>query len=281
MCLSGRGSKMEPMERNETVKTSLARAMGIAILGLFAAGMGLGEPAPAALAVFNSYIGRVESRLAQQHRSEQSFLAGEDRARLRNGESIVENVAGTTELPGALVHHWRGTAFAAGASLSDFERLLKNFPAYPHVFSPQVVRARVIAQQGDHLEATMRVHQQHVITVVMDTTYDVTFGRIDPLHGYSLSRSTRIAEIESPGTSQERALSPEKDHGYLWRMNTYWSYEQREDGLYIQIESVSLTRSIPAGLGWAVRPFVESVPRESLQFTLRAACNAIRKPGTT
>jgi hypothetical protein len=123
----------------------------------------------------------------------------------------------------------------------------------------------------------MRVRQRHVLTVVMDTTYDVAFGRLDALHGYSLSHSTQIAEIDSPGTDHERALSPSEEHGFLWRLNTYWSCEERDGGLYMQIESVSLTRSIPAGLGWAIGPFVSSVPRESLEFTLRSTGNALRK----
>ena len=75
----------------------------------------------------------------------------------------------------------------------------------------------------------------------------------------------------------ERTLSANEEHGYLWRMNTYWSYEERDGGLYLQIEAVSLTRSIPHGLGWAVRPYIESIPRESLEFTLRSACNGLRK----
>jgi hypothetical protein len=45
----------------------------------------------------------------------------------------------------------------------------------------------------------------------------------------------------------------------------------------MQIESVTLTRSIPTGLGWVIGPFVESIPRESLEFTLRSACDALRK----
>ena len=123
----------------------------------------------------------------------------------------------------------------------------------------------------------MRVRQQHVITVVMDTTYDVSFGRLDAQHGYSISRSTRISEIDSPGTGRSARSSSSEEHGFLWRLNTYWSYEERDGGLYMQIESVSLTRSIPTGLGWAVGPFVESVPRESLEFTLRSTCNALRR----
>jgi hypothetical protein len=256
------------------------------ILFVFATAPGqvAGEPAPAAIGAFNTYFGVVESRLAQQHRSQNGFLAPvasgpENEMRLRRGELIVEKLTPATgaELPGAMLHHWRGTAFAPGAKAADFERLMKDFNAYPQHFSPQVVQAKILTQQGDHFQASMRVRQKHVITVVMDTSYDITFGRLDALHGYSISRSTRIAEIDSPGTSRERALNSGEEHGFLWRLNTYWSYEERDGGLYMQIESVSLTRSIPTGLGWAIGPFVESVPRESLEFTLRSTCNALRR----
>jgi hypothetical protein len=237
------------------------------------------DPEPAAVSGFNAYISAVETRLARQHRSAQEFLAPVDLARLRRGELIVEELTPESgeDLTGAMLHHWRGTAFAAGAKAADFERLMRDFNAYPQRYSPQVMSARVISQHGDHYQATMRVRQKHVITVVMDTTYDIVFGRLDPKRGFSVSRSTRVSEIDSPGTSKERVLSSSEEHGFLWRLNTYWSYEERDDGLYMQIESVTLTRSIPAGLGWAVGPFVETVPRESLEFTLRATCDALRK----
>jgi hypothetical protein len=237
------------------------------------------EPTPAAVSGFDSYIRQVEARLDQQHRGPEGFLAPEDSMRLRKGELIIERMRpfSGADLPGALLHHWRGTAFAAGARAADFERLMRDFPAYPQHFSPQVVQSRVILQQGDQYKVLLRVRQHHVITVVMDTAYDITFGRRDGQHGYSMARSTRISEIKSPGTSDERALTPEEEHGFLWRMNTYWSYEEKDGGLYMQIESVTLTRSIPTGLGWVIGPFVESIPRESLEFTLRSACDALRK----
>ena len=92
-----------------------------------------------------------------------------------------------------------------GAKAADFERLMRDFNAYPQHFSPQVLQAKVLAQQGDHFQATMRVRQQHVITVVMDTAYDVTFGRLDAQHGYSISRSTRISEIDVAGHARTSA----------------------------------------------------------------------------
>ncbi|MGB7546684.1 MAG: hypothetical protein WBM14_02965 [Terracidiphilus sp.] len=242
------------------------------------------DPAPAAVTAFNSYIGTVESRLAQQHLSQSGFLfplpfGRQSEMCLRRGEFIVENLTPTNApaFSGAILHHWRGTAFAPGAKAADFERLMRNFNAYPQRFSPQIVQAKVLSQRGDRYEATMRVRQRHVMTVVMDTSYDILFGRLDAQHGYSISRSTRISEIDAAGTSAERVLNSTQEHGYLWRLNSYWSYEERDGGLYMQIESVSLTRSIPTGLGWVVGPFIESVPRESLEFTLRSVCDALRR----
>ena|SRR5579863_10151532 len=236
-------------------------------------------PSAAATTAFDNYVGKVESRLENQHRAAKGFLATEDWGRLRSGEQIIDQVtpAGEADLPGAMLHHWRGTAFVPGATAAEFEQKMKDFSAYPKRYGPQIVQARVMGQQDDHFQVNMRVRQKHVITVVMDTVYDVTFGRLDADHGYSSSRSSRISEIESAGTGKERALGPDENHGFLWRLNTYWSCEERDGGLYLQIESVSLSRSVPAGLAWVIKPFVESVPRESLEFTLRGTSDALRR----
>jgi hypothetical protein len=271
------------MQRQQSDSLRHSVLCGFLILAA-APGCVVAEHAPAAVAAFNSYSSTVESRLAQQHLSQNGFLAPvasgpESETRLRQGELIIKQITPSTavDLPGAMLHHWRGTAFAPGAKAADFERLMKYFDAYPQRFSPQVIQAKILLHQGDNFKTIMRVRQRHVITVVMDTTYDITFARLDARHGYSISRSTEISEIDSPGTRHERALSSGEEHGFLWRLYTYWTYEERDGGLYMQIESVSLTRSIPTGLGWAIGPFVESVPRESLEFTLRSTCNALRK----
>jgi hypothetical protein len=239
------------------------------------------EPSASAMRAFNSYSQNVEARLVRQHGTPQAFLAPQDWTRLQKGDLIVEKVtpSGRAELPGALLHHWRGTAFVPGARLADFERLMKDFNGYPRLYAPQVLQANVAVRgnDGDRFQGTLRVRQHHVITVVMDTVYDIMFVRVDPQHGYSISRSSRISEIVSAGTNKERALTADEQHGFLWQMNTYWSYEERDGGLYMQIESVSLSRSVPTGLGWVVGPFVESIPRESLEFTLHATCDALRK----
>ena len=241
------------------------------------------EPSTAALARYSAYVDAQEHRLAQQHRARAGFVvltgSADAGARLHRGELVVESMTpgDSRDLPGAMLHHWRATAFVPGATAADLERVLRDVAAYPRLYAPQVVQARVVAQQGDRFRTSMRLRQKHVLTVVLDMDYDVAFVWLDPSHGYSLARSTRVAEIADAGTASEHALSPGDDHGFLWRQNTYWSYAEADGGLYLQIESVSLTRTIPTGLGWALRPFVESVPRESLEFTLRSTLGALHK----
>jgi hypothetical protein len=243
----------------------------------------MAEPARTAVLAFSAYCKTAEERLAQQHRSPGAFIVmataplTAEEQRLRQGEVILEQLTPHTgaEISGAMLHDWRGTAFVPGATPADFERLMQDFNSYPQHFAPQVLDAKTLSHEGDHLQAWMRVRQRHVITVVMDATYDIAYGRLDARHGYSISRSTRIDEIE--GTGAERALSANEEHGFLWRLNTYWSYEERDGGLYLQVEAVSLTRSVPRGLGWAIAPYVQSIPRESMEFTLRSACNALRR----
>ncbi len=251
------------------------------VVWLAAIAQGAGEaPKAEATAVFDADVRTLETRLEQQHRTRESFLAPEAAGRLQRGELIVEHLTKSPgkELPGALEHGWRGTAFVAGAKAADFERIMQDFDTYPRVFAPQVQKTTVLGRpSADRFAIEMRVRQKHVITVVMDSRYDVSFGRLDERDGYSFSRSTKFAEIADAGTPQEHALSAHDEHGFLWRLNSYWSYQERDGGLYMQIESVSLTRSIPTGLGWVVGPFVESVPRESLEFTLRAVCAAVKK----
>ena len=268
------------MKRNHR-RVSLRRAALILLVPLPLTVLSRSEqPTAAATAAFDSYIQTVEARLGRQHGSAAGFLAATDDARLRSGEAgvVIDQVSAdpARALPGAMLHHWRGTAFVPGARARDFECLMRDFAGYPKYFSPEVLTARVSSQDGGRYRVTMRVEQKHILTVVLDTSYNVSFGRLDAQHRYSISRSTQITEIEHAGAKDERALTPAQNHGFLWRLNTYWSCAERDGGLHLQIETVSLTRAIPPGLGWAIGPFVESVPRESLEFTLRAVRNALR-----
>lgn len=231
------------------------------------------QPSPAATAAFNQLAASVEARLARQHKATSGFIAP-PAGSVQQGQLAIERVA-PPEVSGAMLHHWRGTAFVPGATAESFEKLMRDTANYPAYFAPQVLKTST-TPRGAGYQILMRVRQQHVLTVVLDTTCDVDFARLDAAHRFSASRSTRIEEI-AVGQQSDYTLTPEQDHGFLWRLNTYWSWEERDGGLYMQIETISLTRAIPTGLGWIIGPFVQSVPRESLEFTLRSMRAALAK----
>jgi len=248
------------------------------------AALGMAQTAPPhanANAAFDSYVAQLESQLEQQHRSPDGYItfAGTDsqasEARLRKGELILEKKAAGKKVPGGLIHHWRGTVFVPGATAKDFLRVVQDVDHFASYYTPQVVRSKLVANSGEQRQVSMRLRQHKVITVTLDTTYDVRYGALDSTHGYSISRSTQVSEIADAETAHEHALAPGDDHGFMWRLNSYWSYAQRSDGLLLQLEAVSLTRDIPLGLDWVIGPFVFSIPRESLEFTLNATRAAL------
>lgn len=235
------------------------------------------QPSPAASATFDHYVASVEARLNEQHQTRKQFLqlSGIDLGTLREAEPRIEEIASGKKVPGGLLHHWRGTLFVPGARIPDFLALMQDGKHLSTYFGPQVERSRLLGREGDRLQLEMRLRYRKVITVVLDTRYDVQYAKLDHDHGYSLSRSTQISEIADAGDRDERVVKPADEHGFLWRLNTYWTYVQEPDGLLLQCEAASLTRDIPFGLDWVVGPFVKSIPRESLEFTLNATRSAL------
>ena len=236
---------------------------------------------------FNRYLTQAEARISRDRSRPETFIAleslpADQRAdtlgRLHRGEVVIEKQGNTPEqIPGGLIHDWRGLVFIPNATVPQVIAMVRDYDHLARYYSPDVMQSRLISARRDDLHVFMRLKKQKVVTVVLDTEYEVHYGTLDATHQYSVSRSTRVAEIENPGEPNERPLPTGHDHGYMWRLNTYWAFEQADGGVFVQCEAISLTRDIPAGLGWLIGPFVNSIPRESLQFTLDATRNAFAK----
>lgn len=239
--------------------------------------------APASQA-FDAYAASVEKRLAQQHASRETYLAmfaaASNRAGLESqlgaGNLQMEPVGGgTREVSGGLLHHWRGVAFVPGGRATDMLALLRDYNRLSTYYAPEVQSSRLVAEHGGVATVAMRFKKQVVVSIVLDTQYEVHNGLDGTGAGYSVSRSTHIWEIDNPGTAKERRMTEGDDDGYLWRLNTYWSFLEVPGGLFIECEAISLTRDVPAGLSWLVTPFIQDMPRDSLQFTLTATRKAL------
>jgi hypothetical protein len=204
-----------------------------------------------------------------------------DSARLRNGEVITGKMETMDQgraisIPGGLIHHWVGTVFIPGASLAQTLAFLEDYSDQYKFYAPEVTESKLLERDGNHFKVFLRLRETKVVTVVLNTNYDVKYVPIAADRAASYSYSTRIAEVENAGQPDESEKPVGDDSGFLWRLNSYWRFLQRDGGVYIQLEAISLTRDIPSGLGWLIEPFVTSIPKESLVFTLEHTRDALK-----
>ena len=236
---------------------------------------------------FDHYIAGVEAQLAKRHSSRETYFAtlnlqpgrraGLERELLAGGLWIEPVNGGARELDGALLHHWRGAAWIPGASPKSMLALLRDYDHRSTDYAPQVLSARALEDHGETARIAVRLKQHQIITIVLDGEYEVESRLLTEDRGVSFSRSVHIWEIDSPGTRGERRRREGDDDGFLWRLDSYWTFGRVRDGLLIECEAVSLTRDVPPGLGWLIAPIIESLPREALKFTLNATKKALEK----
>jgi len=254
-----------------------------------AAGADATDLKPEAAQGFDQYVRLTERRMQGELLPGGLFLwldglaepsRGEAYARLQRGEVVSAKLwtidpSGRSATQGALIHHWVGTVFVPGVSLRQVLALLQDYDRHSEYYKPEVVKSKTLERTGNNFKVFLRLKREKIVTVVLDTEYAVHYHQLDELHAFSESYSTRIAEVTRPDEADEQAMPPGKGQGFLWRLNSYWRFFEVNRGVYIQCEAVSLTRDIPTGLNWLVAPFIESIPKESLEFTLLSTRSAL------
>ncbi len=248
------------------------------------------ELKPATVQAFNRYVQLTEARIHGEVSAAEKFLyvdglpperRAQTLAALQRGEVLMERLrtpdrsGQTIEAPGGLIHHWLGVVFVPGATLQQTLALVQDYNHHQDVYRPEVVRSRLLSWQDNDVKICYRLRKKKVITVTLDTNHDVHYFPVDSKHWYSRSYSTRIAEVVDADKPDEHEKPAGHDAGFLWRLNSYWKFEVKDGGVYVECESISLTRDIPTGLGWLIKPFVTGIPKDSLQMTMGATRAAL------
>jgi hypothetical protein len=243
---------------------------------------------PETTAGFEHYVELSEQRMSQEVNSG-PFLRIDglpqpqrdlDYQQLKTGEVITDRLqtldhGAPVPVPHGLIHHWIGTIFIPGSTLAQTLAFLEDYDNQSKFYAPEVQRSKLVQRNGNQFKVFLRLQKKKMITVILNTNYDVKYTLLSPDRAASDSHSTHIAEVENPGKPDESEKPVGNDSGFLWRLNSYWRFLQRDGGTYVQLEAISLTRDIPTGLNWLVNPFVTSIPKESLVFTLTRTREAL------
>ncbi len=239
---------------------------------------------PETLLAYTAHVAAAEADIEARLRGEEQFQSGssERLQQLRKGAILVDLYSGARPLqaPEGLIHDWIGVVCVPGATVEKTLALLQNYENHHTIFQPDVIASRLIRRQGDDYQIYLRLRKKKIITVILDTDHDAHYFAINSTRWACHSRSTRISEVEDAGKPSENARPPDRGHGFLWRLNSYWRFEESEDCTYIECRAISLTRDVPSALAWIIEPMILKLPRESLKATLEATRRALTQPTT-
>ncbi len=245
-------------------------------------------PSPATVESFDRYVATAEVQFHEELAANKTFLyidalsepeRAQSYAALQHGQPLIRRSPPCEPRcpipPGGLLHDWTGIVFVPDVTLAETLAALQDYDRDASYYQPQVTAAKLLAKSNNHFRVCLRLQKTDVITVVLDTEYEIQYTTLDNSHAASQSHSTRISEVQNAGSPRERISSPGADHGFLWRLYSYWRFYQADGGVYIQCNAISLTRDVPTGLGWLIGPFIQKIPQESLRFTLAATRHAL------
>ena len=242
-------------------------------------------------AAFDRYIGASEERIKSElHNGPFLFIdelpearCVETYAQVREGQVLVKQVnmreeGHPFEVPHGLLHDWIGVLFIPNSSLAQTLAVVQDYDNHQNIYKPEVRHSKLLQRSGDTFKVSLQFYKKSLVTVVINADFDINYERFGTNRVVSRSYSTRLAEVENAGQADERELPVDDAHGYLWRLYSYWRFEERDGGVYVQLESIGLSRGVPVIIAWLVNPLLRSIPRGTVTSLLGATRVAVANP---
>ncbi len=243
---------------------------------------------------FDHYVRNTEARIDAELRPGGPFLWVDSlprsrrqhlydllqRGQLKMHQENTEEEGKPIEVPDGLIHHWIGVAFAPGVSLERALSLLQDYNNHWRTYKPDVRRSKLLEHTDNTFKIYLQFYKDSPRRVSFNTEFEVHYIRIDATHVASRAVSARIAELASPDQPDSSEFPVGQGHGYLWRVNNYWRLEEKDGGVYMQVESIALSRDMPAIFAWFVNPLIRRVSRQTLASLLYATRRGLLSQGT-
>jgi hypothetical protein len=274
------------MRKAERIKSLLLLACLVA--ALFPPPAHAAELKPETVRAYDHYVHLLEMRMDEDQHSGNFLyidrLQGDTRAQIyeqiRQGDPyiqplVIKEKGLPVPIPSGLIHHWVGISFIPGATYSQTIKILLDFDKQAEIYKPDVQKSKLLERDGNRSKVYLQYLKKSLVTVVLDANFDSEYLPMGESRGEIRSYSTRIAEVQNSGEPDEKELPVGMDHGYLWRLNSYWRLEEKDGGVYLQIESVALSRRVPALIAWLINPIVRNLSRDVIRNLLASTCKAV------
>jgi hypothetical protein len=180
------------------------------------------------------------------------------------------------KVPSGLIHDWLGAGFVPNVKIEDILRVVRDYDRYKDVYHPGVIDSAFRRTDGMQDFFFMRLANRSVVAkTALDTEGVASYIRVDDKRWYGISNTTEIREIDKFGTEEQKTLPPDEGTGLIWRLSSITRLEERDGGVYAELEAIALSRDIPAAFRLFVTPIVRRVSRDSLATSLHQTKVAI------
>jgi hypothetical protein len=231
---------------------------------------------------WTDYISAADSQMQARLDGQRPFLWADEadgrRSRLRRGEIVVGPVSrhGTQSVPNGLIHHWIGAVFIPNTTLDGLLAVVHDYDRYKEFYKPVVADSKLLGcTERDQRFYMVWQHRVLFVNAAVEGQYQAHDFVVDQHRGYSITAATRLQEIEGYGHGNEHLLPPGQGNGFIWQVHSIVRYEERDGGLYLEMEAIALTRDIPASLRLLVKPVVNRLSSASLATSLRQTRDAV------
>jgi len=234
------------------------------------------------VAVWEDYIRNANVQIQDRVTPGRHFLCMDESdsraAKVHRGEAVVwpAGASSPREIPSGLIHDWIGAVYIANTTLDQVLPIVRDYARYKDYFRPAVIDSKPMALGETEDQFSMLLANRGLFRKgALESDYKSLQVRVDELHRYTVAQTTRIQEIAEYGSTRQHVLPEGEGTGFIWRLFSVTRYEERDGGVYIEIEAIALSRDVPASLRWLVDPLIRRVARSSLTTTLEETRNAV------
>lgn len=240
---------------------------------------------PVTVTEFDRYANSVEAEFRERWNGKKNLLSVEDtpadKQKVLDGEFLIRTPSIDSKpqsITDGLIHDWVGTVYIPHTDVKSVIEILKNFDNHKKIY-PEIADSKTVRQDGNRIVGYWRVEQRKgLVPIVLEVEQEAFYKELSPGKWICQAYARNITEIDTGLFGKGHRFPSGEGHGYMWRMYAYWTLEEVDGGVLGECRTLSLSRSIPQAIAWAVAPYVAKAPQESLISTLKQTRNALQRP---
>jgi hypothetical protein len=201
------------------------------------------------------------------------------RERVRRGKILVSPAGKTSpqKVRDGLIHDWIGVIFIPSVTIKEVFAVVHDYDRYKCFYKSTIIDSKLLGRIGEQYEFWMLGLKGVLFEkIAIEGQSESHCSQVDETRRYCVSDSTRLQEIKDYGEPNQGKLPIDEGHGYIWRLYSLAKFEERDDGVYLEVEAIALSRDISLSVRWVTKPVVERMSRNSIYTILERTREAVQ-----